>query len=117
MGKRSNKTRFEEFKKFRAQNLVAAAEEAVPNLRERSEIFLIGGPLTHERYLSRAKGSYGPGWIAGAGFPSAKGPRGLPETCSASAISHSLESGFRPWRPAGRSRRRASLELGSTGGC
>lgn len=78
MSKENNKAKYEEFKEFRARNLIAAAEEAVPGLRERSEVFLIGGPLTHERYLNRSKGSYGPGWIAGKGFPSTKGPAGLP---------------------------------------
>ena len=74
MSKGNNRAKYEEFKEFRAAKLIAAAEEAVPGLRERSEIFLIGGPLTHERYLNRAKGSYGPAWVAGKGFPSAKGP-------------------------------------------
>jgi phytoene dehydrogenase-like protein len=78
MAKRSNRSKLDEFKEFRARNLIAAAEEAVPGLRERSEIFLIGGPPTHERYLNRSRGSYGPAWTAGKGFPGAKGPSGCP---------------------------------------
>lgn len=79
LGRRANRAKLDEFKELRAGTLVAAAEEAVPGLRERSEVFLLGGPPTHERYLSRSRGSYGPAWVAGRGFPSAKGPRGLPE--------------------------------------
>ena len=74
---RRNRAKYDEFKESRAANLVAAAEEAVTGLRERSELFLVGGPLTHERYLNRSRGSYGPAWIAGKGFPSAKGPAGV----------------------------------------
>lgn len=77
MREAKNRAKYDEFKEFRAANLIAAAEEAVPGLRERSEIFLIGGPPTHECYLNRSKGSYGPAWIAGKGFPSAKGPAGV----------------------------------------
>jgi hypothetical protein len=32
------------------------------------QVSAVGTPLTHERYLRRARGSYGPGIKAGEGF-------------------------------------------------
>lgn len=41
----------------------------------RSQVTLVGTPLTHERFLRRHKGSYGPGVRAGEGLiPGCKTP-------------------------------------------
>lgn len=37
-----------------------AIENQIPDARERAEVVLIGTPLTHERFLRRDRGSYGP---------------------------------------------------------
>lgn len=37
-----------------------ALERIVPDIRERTEISFIGSPLTHERFLRRHRGTYGP---------------------------------------------------------
>jgi len=41
--------------------------QAIPDIRERTELALVGSPLTHSRYLRRHKGSYGPGISAADG--------------------------------------------------
>jgi phytoene dehydrogenase-like protein len=43
----------------------------IPDVRARAETTLIGTPLTHERFLRRHRGSYGPAIKAGSGktFP------------------------------------------------
>ena len=47
----------------------------IPDIRERTELELVGTPLTHSRYLRRYKGTYGPAISArkstfpGAGTP------------------------------------------------
>jgi hypothetical protein len=43
-----------------------ALERVIPDVRSRAELTLIGSPLTHERFLRRHKGTYGPG-ISAAG--------------------------------------------------
>jgi len=37
-----------------------AIEKQIPDVRDRAKVTLIGTPLTHERFLRRDKGSYGP---------------------------------------------------------
>ena len=37
-----------------------AVEKQIPDVRERAKVTLIGTPLTHERFLRRERGSYGP---------------------------------------------------------
>ena len=47
----------------------------IHDIRSRCEVTLIGTPLTHERYLRRHNGSYGPAIRAGSGlFPGSKTP-------------------------------------------
>ena len=42
------------------------------DIRERAEVTMVGSPLTHERFLRRHRGTYGPELRAGErGFPSA----------------------------------------------
>lgn len=54
----------------RSQVLWKALERAIPDIRERTELCLVGSPLTHERYLNRHRGSYGPAISAAdARFP------------------------------------------------
>lgn len=35
--------------------------QIIPDIRQRTELELVGTPLTHARYLRRHKGTYGPG--------------------------------------------------------
>lgn len=35
--------------------------QIIPDIRERTELEMVGSPLTHARYLRRHKGTYGPG--------------------------------------------------------
>jgi phytoene dehydrogenase-like protein len=47
-----------------------ALERVIPDIRDRAEVSLVGTPLTHERFLRRHRGSYGPAIAAGkALFP------------------------------------------------
>jgi phytoene dehydrogenase-like protein len=57
-------------KQARAEVMWEALERIIPNIRSRCEVTLVGTPLTHERFLRRHRGSYGPGIRAGSGlFP------------------------------------------------
>ncbi|MBD2022168.1 NAD(P)/FAD-dependent oxidoreductase [Leptolyngbya sp. FACHB-36] len=60
-------------KQARAEVMWKALERVIPDVRSRCEVALVGTPLTHERYLRRHRGSYGPAIRASEGlFP---GPR------------------------------------------
>jgi phytoene dehydrogenase-like protein len=62
-------------KQERSEVLWQALERIIPDLRSRCEVVLVGTPLTHERFLRRDRGSYGPAIRAGqATFPGAKTP-------------------------------------------
>lgn len=62
-------------KRQRAEIMWQGLERIIPDIRERCELTLIGTPLTHERYLRREKGSYGPALAAGkALFPGSTTP-------------------------------------------
>ncbi|HEY9736308.1 MAG TPA: NAD(P)/FAD-dependent oxidoreductase [Trichocoleus sp.] len=57
-------------KRERAEPLYRALERVIPDVRSRIALELIGTPLTHERYLRRYRGTYGPAIAAGQGvFP------------------------------------------------
>lgn len=57
-------------KEERSQCLWEALERVIPDIRARAELKMVGTPLTHERFLRRAGGSYGPAIEAGkAAFP------------------------------------------------
>ena len=45
-----------------------AIEKQIPDVRERAKVTLVGTPLTHERFLRREGGSYGP-FLAADGSP------------------------------------------------
>lgn len=62
---------YAELKRSRAEVMWQALERIIPDIRSRCEITLVGTPLTHERYLRRHRGSYGPAISAASGlFPS-----------------------------------------------
>jgi len=66
---------YKELKRTRVAPLYAAIEKFIPDVRERTEVELVGSPLTHERFLRRFRGTYGPELPAGErDFPSAKTP-------------------------------------------
>lgn len=47
-----------------------AVERIIPDIRQRVEVSMVGTPLTHERFLRRHRGTYGPAIKAGeALFP------------------------------------------------
>ncbi|NMF65895.1 phytoene desaturase family protein [Brasilonema octagenarum] len=55
-------------KQLRAEVMWQALERIIPDIRSRCDVTLVGTPLTHERYLRRHRGSYGPAIQAGIGF-------------------------------------------------
>lgn len=62
--------RYKALKAERAAVLWAAVERVIPDVRSRVQVELTGSPLTHERFLRRPQGTYGPAWAAGkASFP------------------------------------------------
>ena len=66
---------YKALKRERAECLYAAIEKFIPDLRSRIELELVGSPLTHARFLSRHRGTYGPELPAGeTTFPGAKTP-------------------------------------------
>ncbi|MEO1590883.1 MAG: NAD(P)/FAD-dependent oxidoreductase [Cyanobacteria bacterium J06632_22] len=66
---------YAEKKRQRAEPLFRALEKVIPDIRERIVLELIGTPLTHQRYLRRERGTYGPAIAAKQGrFPSCKTP-------------------------------------------
>lgn len=66
---------YAEQKRQRAEPLFRALETVIPDVRDRTELELIGTPLTHARFLRRHQGTYGPAIAAGEGlFPSCRTP-------------------------------------------
>ncbi|WP_392533818.1 phytoene desaturase family protein [Nostoc sp. C117] len=66
---------YAEQKRSRAEVMWQALERIIPDIRSRCEVTLVGTPLTHERFLRRHQGSYGPAIAAGVGmFPGASTP-------------------------------------------
>jgi phytoene dehydrogenase-like protein len=62
-------------KERRAEVMWQALERMIPDIRSRCDLTLVGTPLTHERYLRRHRGTYGPAIAAGkAIFPGPKTP-------------------------------------------
>jgi phytoene dehydrogenase-like protein len=55
-------------KQARAEVMWQALERIIPDMRLRCDVTLVGTPLTHERFLRRHRGSYGPAIRAGQGF-------------------------------------------------
>lgn len=66
---------YADLKAQRSQRLWEALERVIPDIRSRCEVTLVGTPLTHERFLRRYRGTYGPAIVAGkALFPGPKMP-------------------------------------------
>lgn len=57
-----------DLKAARAEVLWQALERVIPRVRNRAEVTLVGTPLTHQRFLRRHRGTYGPAIAAGQGF-------------------------------------------------
>lgn len=68
-----NSAAYAQLKQQRAEVMWQALERIIPDIRARCEVSLVGTPLTHERFLRRHRGTYGPGIRAGQGlFPGPK---------------------------------------------
>lgn len=64
-----------EKKVVKAQPLMRALQKVVPDICDRITLKLIGTPLTHQRFLRRHQGTYGPAIAAGQGlFPGCRTP-------------------------------------------
>ena len=56
---------YEALKQERAAALWIAVERIIPDIRRRLVVEMVASPLTHERFLRRTRGSYGPHLFAG----------------------------------------------------
>jgi len=66
---------YQKLKKERSEIMWQGLERVIPDIRDRLELTLVGTPLTHQRYLRRHHGSYGPAHEAGqALFPGSTTP-------------------------------------------
>ena len=66
---------YAEQKQARSAVMWQALERVIPDILQRTTLALTGTPLTHERYLRRDQGTYGPAIEAGkALFPGPKTP-------------------------------------------
>jgi phytoene dehydrogenase-like protein len=66
---------YQQLKAQRSAVMWHALEKVIPDIRDRVEVALVGTPLTHQRFLRRYRGSYGPAIAAGnARFPGPKTP-------------------------------------------
>ncbi len=66
---------YEQQKTARAEVMWQALERVIPDVRSRCEVTLVGTPLTHQHFLRRHHGSYGPAIKAGVDlFPGATTP-------------------------------------------
>jgi phytoene dehydrogenase-like protein len=62
-------------KEARAEVLWKAVERFIPDIRRRAVVHSVGTPLTHERFLRREGGTFGPAFKAGdRAFPGHKAP-------------------------------------------
>lgn len=59
-----NSDEYKALKEERSQVLWRAVEKAIPDVRKRAEVVMVGTPVTQARFLRRARGTYGgTGWI------------------------------------------------------
>ncbi len=66
---------YEQQKEVRSLVMWKALERVIPDIRQRTTLKLVGTPLTHQRFLRRYRGSYGPAIHAGKSlFPGPKTP-------------------------------------------
>lgn len=64
-GLKTNSPEYKALKAERAEFLYKAVERVIPDVRQRVKVELVASPLTHERFLRRSRGTYGPAWRAG----------------------------------------------------
>jgi len=57
---RKNSAEYRLKKDAAAEVLWRAIEQQIPDVRQRAQVTLVGTPLTHERFLRRDQGTYGP---------------------------------------------------------
>ena len=66
---------YQKLKEERSQVLWKAIERVIPDIRARQDVAQVGTPLTHERFLRRHRGTYGPAVVAGKDiFPTCHTP-------------------------------------------
>lgn len=66
---------YQKLKLERSEIMWQGLERVIPDIRDRAELALVGTPLTHQRFLRRHHGSYGPAHQAGkALFPGSTTP-------------------------------------------
>ncbi|MEM8722276.1 MAG: NAD(P)/FAD-dependent oxidoreductase [Cyanobacteria bacterium P01_G01_bin.39] len=66
---------YKQQKEERAEVMWQALERVIPDIKDRTELSLVGTPLTHQRYLRRHHGTYGAAHQAGkALFPGSTTP-------------------------------------------
>ena len=82
----------------RSQVLWQALERAIPDIRQRTEVKLVGSPLTHARYLKRHEGTYGAAISAAHGsFPGPQTPIPGLFRCAAGSGMWSLHPEVADW--------------------
>ena len=64
-GKDRKSKEYEEYKRERAQILWDTIERIIPDVKQRVEVEIYASPLTHQRFLRRHRGTYGPALKAG----------------------------------------------------
>lgn len=70
-----NRAAYTAKKEAKSKTLIQALQTVVPDICDRITLKLIGTPLTHQRFLRRHQGTYGPAIAAGQGlFPGCKTP-------------------------------------------
>lgn len=66
---------YQQLKTERSEAMWQALARVIPDIRDRAEVTLTGTPLTHQRFLRRHRGSYGPAIAAGQSlFPGPSTP-------------------------------------------
>lgn len=84
---RRNTQEYDELKEERSEFLWGVLEKVVPDIRERAVHHQVGTPLTHQRFLNRHRGTYGPAIRAGeASFPFPNTPIGNLLVCGDSCF-------------------------------
>ena len=64
-GKDRNSQEYKDYKRERAQILWDTIERIIPDIKQKVEVELYASPLTHQRFLRRHRGAYGPALPAG----------------------------------------------------
>ena len=64
-GKDRNSQEYKDYKRERAQILWDTIERIIPDIKQRVEVEIYASPLTHQRFLRRHRGTYGPALPAG----------------------------------------------------